>query len=125
MMTNEQSHTLDGQIMNTYDRLAAAFSALRFTGEGHNDALRAVRFAALYPFRTGVAKNIVLIKCSTCHEDTVRYTELQQLLLERGITLHVLMEHQFTARTQTPKTSYIFGKLQTLRHPTLHTPSGS
>jgi len=110
VMNSEHSHTIDGQIMNTHDKLATAINSLRFTGEGSNDdGLRAVRFASLYPFRTGVSKNIVLLKCSSCHEKTVSYPEIQQLLLERGITLHVLMEHQFTAKTKSPKTSYIFG----------------
>jgi hypothetical protein len=68
--------------------------------------------AAKYPFRAGVAKSIVLLTCSECTEQAARYNEIEHNLKMRGISLHVIMDHEFTLSSDisTPKTNYLFGE---------------
>jgi hypothetical protein len=107
----EQSHTTEGNLFNDARKLHLAINSLKFSPEGPNtDMLKAVKFAADYPFRTGVSKNVIILPCSECKAQAVGYAEMQQLLAEKDITLHVLMAHDFALRTRSPvKTSYIFG----------------
>jgi hypothetical protein len=56
---------------------------------------------------------VILVPSSArCEEGAVRYTELQQLLAERDIHLHMLMQHDFRlkgAKAKSPKSNYMFG----------------
>ncbi len=75
------------------------------------DPLSAVHFAAKLPFRAGVSKSIVLIPCGECREMSSSYLDVQQLLLNRDIRLHVLQQEDFELKKTTPTSSYIFGEL--------------
>jgi len=108
---DEQSHTSEGKLFNDARKLHLAINSLKFTPEGPNtDMLKAVKYATNYPFRTGVSKNVIILPCSECKVQAVAYAEMQQMLAEKDITLHVLLSHDFKLRTISPvKTSYIFG----------------
>ena len=60
-------HTIDGAIFNEKRRLRMqGLTALEFSEDGSNNTFDAILAAANYPFRAGVAKNIVLLSCSDC-----------------------------------------------------------
>jgi hypothetical protein len=107
------THTMDGQVLNTRDRVLMGITDFDFEAGNDGDVMAGVRFAAKYPFRTGASKSIVLLPCDACREGEVRYTELQQLLIERDLKLHMIMDHSFPLRggksNKSPKTAYIFG----------------
>ncbi|XP_064626174.1 apolipophorins-like [Lineus longissimus] len=107
----DQTHTTEGKLFNDARKLHLAINSLDFQQDGPNmDMLRAVKFATNYPFRTGVSKNVIILPCSECQAQAVGYAEMQQMLAEKDITLHMLMAHDFALRTSSPvKTSYIFG----------------
>jgi hypothetical protein len=109
----EHIQTISGKILGSSKEFGTAVQSLKFNIEGSNtDVFKALRMAAKYPFRAGVAKSIVLITCSECTEQAARYNEIKYNLQTRGINLHVIMEHEFTlgaSDIETPKTSYLFG----------------
>ena len=110
----EHIQTVSGQILGLSSDFSKAVKSMSFNIEGTNtDVFKALRMAAKYPFRAGVAKSVVLLTCSECTEQAARYQEIAFNLRNRGISLHVIMDHEFTLGTsdiETPKTSYLFGK---------------
>lgn len=109
VLSEPHSHTLDSQLMESKARLVDALNSF-ITMEGSSeDAFSALHFAAKYPFRVGSSKAIILLPCDSCHERVTSYSQIQNFLQSRGIHLHVLMQHDFRLRTQSPKTSFIFG----------------
>ena len=111
----EHIQTISGKILGSSQEFANAISSMKFNMEGDNtDVFKALRMAAKYPFRAGVAKSVVLLTCSECTEQAARYNEIKHNLKARGIHLHVIMEHEFTlgaSDIETPKTNYLFGKI--------------
>lgn len=108
----EHSHTVGGKLLGSSKDFQMAVNSLRVDVEGSNtDVFKALRMAAKYSFRAGVAKSIVLLTCSECNEQAARLQEVQYNLINRGIRLHVIMDHEFalSADVDTPKTSYLFG----------------
>jgi len=109
---NEHTHTVGGQIFGSAQDFERSISTLIFNKEGDNtDVFKALRMAAKYPFRAGVAKSVVLLTCSECTEQNARFKEIEHNFLQRGISLHVIMDHEFTLSSDisTPKTSLLFG----------------
>ena len=81
------------------------------SGNGVPDVLKAIKFAAKYPFRTGVSKTIVVIPCNSCDEVQTSYRDVMRLLTERDIRLHVVMDHEFKMKPGVEKSSQInYGK---------------
>ena len=105
------SHTIDGQLMNTRDKVLLGLDQWTMDAGDNDDSMMAVRFAANYPFRTGASKNILLLPCDACREDAVMYADMQRLLLAKDIRLHVLMQQDIRLRSKSPKQSFIFGEL--------------
>lgn len=109
------THTIKGQVMSSNLRdVLSTMNSLTYDGPNPNDAdvMSAVRFSAMYPFRTGVSKTVVVLPCAECREGATRYTELQRILIERDIRLHLLMDHTFTLRgtkSVSPKSGLMFG----------------
>ncbi|XP_012280436.1 uncharacterized protein LOC105699757 [Orussus abietinus] len=66
-------------------------------GNGNQDIFAAIGFASKLVFRAGVSKTFVLIPCSHCEpqNQTLDYSVLHQVLLERDITLHIFMDGDF------------------------------
>ncbi len=105
------THTMQNEIFN--DRLKFDQALQNFNMVERSDVedpLSAVEFAARLPFRTGVSKTIVLIPCGDCREMGASYLDVQQLLLNRDIRLHVLRQQDFRLSKDTPTSSYIFGE---------------
>jgi len=75
------------------------------------DVMQAVRFAARLPFRAGVSKTMVLLACNECNEMQERYSDMQRLLVNNDIHLHVLVHEILRLKSRSPKTAYIYGKL--------------
>jgi len=106
------THTVDGQLFNDARKFQEAANSLVFTSEGvRGRAMDAIQMAAQYPFRTGVAKSIVLVTCDTCAKSSVSMRDLEAMLRMRGITLHVLREHQLQVQDNegSPSSSFLFG----------------
>ena len=104
------SHTFKGEIFNTGSRFTAGLSSFAITNEDTTeDSLTAIHFAAHYPFRIGASKSIVLVPCDSCQEQDVEYPDIQRLLLDRDIHMHLLQHQNFELRTAARKTAFIFG----------------
>ncbi len=105
-------HTMEGQIFNSRDKILLGLENFETTNsDEREDAMAAIKYAAQLPFRAGVSKTIILLPCESCRQDTVSFSEMQQLLLVKDIRLHVLMQHNFEIRgpEDSPKTAFIFG----------------
>eukprot|EP00920_Eleutheroschizon_duboscqi_P012335 GHVT01029474.1.p1 GENE.GHVT01029474.1~~GHVT01029474.1.p1 ORF type:complete len:2008 (+),score=229.68 GHVT01029474.1:1639-7662(+) len=104
------SHTLDGELLNKRSSFLLGLDGFKFQNE-KADVLAALHYAALYPFRTGVSKSIILLPCQACHEQSIRYADVQQLLLDRDIRLHTFIQDNFKLKSasKSPKSSYIIG----------------
>lgn len=109
------TNTIKGQIMsNSVRDVSRSLASFTFDGPRPEDAdvMSAVRFAAMYPFRMGVSKTLVVLPCAECREGATRYTELQRILIERDIRLNLLMDHTFQLRgtkSVAPKSGLMFG----------------
>jgi len=107
--------TINGQVMSDSTRdVLRALNSITFDGPspGDADVMSAVRFAAMYPFRMGVSKSVIVLPCADCREGATRYTELQRILIERDVRLHMLMDHTFTlkgTKSVSPKSGLMFG----------------
>jgi hypothetical protein len=68
------------------------------TGNGNSDIFGAITFAMELLFRPGVSKNFILMPCSECKDYNMKldYASLHQLLLESDVTLHILMNEEFS-----------------------------
>ena len=73
------------------------------------DAMSAIKYAAELKFRPGVSKSVILLPCFSCSEKATKYDALHKLLIDRDVRLHVVMDHDFSIRSRTVKTSFIFG----------------
>ena len=104
------THTMQSEIFNTPLKFEQALSNFKIIDTSDvEDPLNAIEFAAKLPFRTGVSKTIVLIPCGQCMEKASTYLDIQQLLFDRDIRLHVLQQQDFDLKKDTPTSSYIFG----------------
>lgn len=103
-------HTMDGALFNSHDKLVRVIESFSTEAGKHDDVMEAVHFAANLPFRAGVAKAIILITCDlkSCQDNSIDYLELQDLLFDRDIRLHYLVEHEFA--TKKGKSVDIYGK---------------
>lgn len=103
-------HTIQGEIFGEESKFYLALDNFHFEDSIMEDSLAALRYVSTeLRFRPAVSKNIILIPCEKCLEKSVRYSEVQDLMLRRDLALHVLMEHEFRVNAKSPKTSYIFG----------------
>jgi len=102
-------HTMDGQIFNSRDKIQAGLENFNAVAGDSHDILRAIRFASNLPFRGGVSKNLILLPCDKCQEGLVTYPEIQQVLLQKDIRLHVLMQEEFRMKGKESKAGVIFG----------------
>ena len=108
------SRSIKGKIMGDARQFHASIRGLTYSDGADNNALEALRYAAMYPFRTGVSKTIVLVTCGACTEQDVKFSAIETLLQDRDITLHYMTEHHFkmNADIKSPKSNYIFGELK-------------
>ncbi|XP_033095238.1 uncharacterized protein LOC117099816 [Anneissia japonica] len=92
-------HTIDHQIFNHQRKLQLGIEGLEFGEGGNNDTFKALLKAANYPFRAGVAKNIILISCSQCKDTKLSYMKISRTIIKRGINFNILMSFNFTVTT--------------------------
>ncbi|XP_054710208.1 apolipophorins-like [Uloborus diversus] len=99
-------HTMDGQESGSFRSLDSAIYSLEF-GDGPNNVLEALRFAAALNLRPGATNTFVLMKCSTCKSEELKaeYSETLRTLSDAEITLHVLMEQKFEMKEVPNKNS--------------------
>ena len=105
------THTIGSEVMGSARDMAA--DALDFIPDGSNtDTIGAMKMAAEYPFRAGVAKVMVVLACGPCMEQDMKFADMAAELKNQKIQLHLLVEHEFmmAAQDSTPKTNYLFGK---------------
>ncbi len=108
-LSNPHSHTMDGEIFNSKYKFGKAMQSFPIASLPNEDALEALEYAARLPFRTGVSKSIILLPCGACTEQAVNYADVQRLLFQRDIRLHVLTQQHFQLKAD-KSTSYIFGE---------------
>jgi hypothetical protein len=102
-------HTMDGQIFNSAKKLSLAVDNFNTESGTNTDAMVALRYTARLPFRAGASKTVILIGCDACRENTVRYSDVQRILLNNDIHLHVLVQDTIKLKSKSPKTAYIYG----------------
>ncbi|XP_055928227.1 apolipophorins-like isoform X1 [Argiope bruennichi] len=74
-------------------------------------AFEAMKLAVNYLFRSDTAKSFVLLSCSPCKYDykSLLYPVIHQILLERGISLHVVKDAEISIRKSSIKEKDIIG----------------
>ncbi|CAN8004489.1 unnamed protein product [Ixodes hexagonus] len=79
--------------------------------ETHKDIFDAIRFASVMPFRPGVSKTIIVMACADCDEERseLSYSDIQNQLLEHGITLHLVSDKPIEVRKSIIKGKGIYG----------------
>ena len=104
------THTMQNNIFNDKLKFSQALADFKIVDSTEmEDPLSAIEFTSKLQFRTGVSKTIVLIPCGDCRELSASYLDIQQLLFDRDIRLHVLQQKDFELTKDTPTSSYIFG----------------
>jgi hypothetical protein len=71
--------------------------------------MAALMYTARLPFTPGASKTVILIGCETCRENKIRYSDVQRILLDNDIHLHVLVQDIIRLKSKSPKTAYIYG----------------
>jgi hypothetical protein len=105
------THSFEGKIMTTSDKVSQSMQSMQMNGESIGDATKAIQMATVYPFRTGVSKTIVLVTCNGCQTRAGSYSWMLQQLKDFDIKLHVLLEHQYEVKGEAKqaRTAYLFG----------------
>ncbi|GFO03307.1 apolipophorin [Plakobranchus ocellatus] len=88
--------TIDGHHFGNARLFLKALETHRFSENvGSGDLARAIRQAADYPFRAGVAKVLVIAPCSAC-EVSFLDTTLSTRLATEGFRVHILQDKGYT-----------------------------
>merc|ERR1719210_3152441 len=108
--------TSGSQIFNDVARMKTAFDHLKTNVQsdgsvGAGDIFEALQFSARLNLRAGVVKTFVLVRCDTSESLTSRaYGDSMTMLLEQGISMHVMMPLEMQLKGSTSKlTSKMFG----------------
>jgi hypothetical protein len=111
-LANAHTHTIDGQIFNNREMFQYGLENFNtmLASDSPADSLLALRYITRLPFRSGVSKTVVLLPCSACYERAISYAEIQQVLYESDIRLHLVTDHSFDIKGKTPKTVSNYGK---------------
>lgn len=73
------------------------------------DVMQAVSYATQLSFRAGASKTMILLACNECTERRRSYSDVQRLLINNDIHLHVLVHEILRLKSRSPKTAYIYG----------------
>ncbi|XP_056647213.1 uncharacterized protein LOC130451874 [Diorhabda sublineata] len=92
-----RSLVIDGKTFTDAKSILKYFDQIP-VGNGTNDMFNGIMFAYNLIFRPGVSRNFILVPCSECHRNNMQhdYSTIHQLLSESAISLHILMNNQFT-----------------------------
>uniref|UniRef100_A0A194ANN9 Putative apolipophorins-like protein isoform X1 n=1 Tax=Pinctada fucata TaxID=50426 RepID=A0A194ANN9_PINFU len=97
------SYTMEGQLLNEASKFNMGVESLKFSSH-FTDAMQAIMHSINYPFRSGVAKNIILLQCGRCSDTkTLLYHNVKSLLESRDIKLHILRDQEFKVGNKSPK----------------------
>lgn len=102
-------HTMDGQIFNTARKMSLAIDNFDFEADSNPDAMLALSYMAHLPFRAGASKTAILIGCDTCRERSIKFSDIQRIMLNNDIHLHVLVQEAIRLKSRSPKAAYIYG----------------
>jgi len=101
-------HTLMNQIMNDATKFHKAVDSLTFVDGDDSNVYSAIREAAKYPFRAGASKIVIAMPCSD-HSHDSSSAGMASYLAKNDITFHILAGYDFSLRSRSPKSSFIFG----------------
>merc|ERR1712158_19156 len=107
--------TSGSQIFNDVTRMKTSLDHLKTVqldgSVGAGDIFEALQFSARLNLRAGVVKTFVLVRCDTSESMTSRaYGDSMTMLLEQGISMHVMMPLEMRLKGTTTKlTSKMFG----------------
>lgn len=107
--------TSGSQIFNDVTRMKTSLDHLKTMqldgSVGAGDIFEALQFSARLNLRAGVVKTFVLVRCDTSESMTSRaYGDSMTMLLEQGISMHVMMPLEMRLKGTTTKlTSKMFG----------------
>ncbi|XP_041972420.1 uncharacterized protein LOC121728328 [Aricia agestis] len=73
-----------------------------------SDAAGALRYASTLPFRAGAPRALLLMPCDRCGTGDLDYSTIYHNLMENSITLHILMNEDFTL-SKKRVAKYLFG----------------
>lgn len=99
------------EILLFLSQLSLALNRFDMEAGDSADAMDALSFTARLPFVAGASKTVVLIGCNACRDGAVRYGDIQRILLNNDIHLHVLVQDTIRLKSKSPKTAYIYGML--------------
>ncbi|XP_052061384.1 apolipophorins-like [Mytilus californianus] len=103
------THTFEGSIFSESNNFAKGKETLKFSYH-FTDPMEAIMTAADMPFRTGVSKTIVLLHCGECSDSkNVNYNYLKNVLLNRGITLHIIRDEDIRLQGNSSPKNVIMG----------------
>jgi hypothetical protein len=108
-LTPAHVQTMDGEIFNSANKLSWALSNFNVDPSDESDTMAALMYTAHLPFTPGASKTVILIGCETCRENKIRYSDVQRILLDNDIHLHVLVQDIIRLKSKSPKTAYIYG----------------
>ncbi|XP_050528812.1 uncharacterized protein LOC126898616 isoform X2 [Daktulosphaira vitifoliae] len=93
---NPHSIVINGQVFTSPALFPQYLSNIHY-GKGNSDVFNAIRYASKLRFRPGHSIIFILFPCSECDaSDTMLdYTVISQIITEKSIKLHVLMNKQF------------------------------
>ncbi|XP_054709196.1 apolipophorins-like [Uloborus diversus] len=106
-------YTSNGKTFFSSRDVATVVQGLKMTSKKveTSRAFEAMKFAVTHLERSDTAKSFVLFSCSPCKYDykSLQYPVVQQILLERGISLHVINNNEIAVRKSTAKEKDIIG----------------
>ncbi|CAL1530281.1 unnamed protein product [Lymnaea stagnalis] len=109
---DEAVRTINGQHFGEASLFLKALETLRFmNNETHGNILTAMRMALSYPYRTGVAKVIIIAPCTTCEVSYLQKLLMSSNLQSQGFIVHVLQKQNFRPikTSSGPKKYKIYG----------------
>ncbi|XP_018566495.1 uncharacterized protein LOC108907336 [Anoplophora glabripennis] len=94
VILNGKTFTDSKSIVNYFNNLPI--------GNGNKDMFNAIIFAYNLMFRPGVSRNFILLPCSECNKYNMDYdySTIHQLLSEGAISLHIIMNDNFTMQKE-------------------------
>lgn len=100
----------NNRVFDDSSHLLNRFEHIQVSEKGSNrDIFQAISVAANLVFRPGASKTFILLPCSNCAQNDMKfdYSSLVQLMLESGITLHVLTDYEMPfEKSRTSKLFY-------------------
>lgn len=87
----------DNHVFSDASAVPHKFAHIQTSDKGKNrDIFHALSIATKLNFRAGASRTFILLPCSECHESDMRfdYSAVLQLLMDDGVQLHVLTDHE-------------------------------